>query len=963
VWLFHHHLVAMVTRFVVCVVVCCSIAAHAQQEQVGTISGTVREASTGDALRGATVLLDGTKRGAVTDPKGNFTIKNVPAGTYALTVRYVGYESKQISGVVVEPGKTARVSIVLDRDRQLVARDVVVEARRTTETQAALLSQRKNSAQVSDGVSIEEIKKLPDADAGQSLRRVTGVTLASDKYIIVRGTSDRYNNAMLNGVPLTSSEPDKKAFSYDLFPSNLLESATIAKTFTPDLPGNFTGGMVQLSTVQFPSESSLKVSFSSSVNDNAFLQPNRFISDPGGRLDWLGYDDGTRSKLPDGMPSDRRQMSALLAAVRNPYDTTGARERWTRISSTFNNQNWQQRQRTLMAPNSSMSLSYSDVANIAGTEVGIVASLLYSNSWGVSTIERNGILADRSQWFRTSGYNPSHTTNLGGMLNLSLRAGQYSTIGVQTLYNHSADEDVVVLNGQDYVRIFDTKQLSMQYVEKQLLSTVVSGDHTVLALGNAALDWKIGYTTTTRHEPDLRRFRFARQTPSDDSYVEPYTSDIISFTPLAQGDGVRAGRFFSSLDEQAYTGAVNMKIPVGAMNVKVGALTEHRRRSFTARSFTYVPGPEFSLDYAVFTLPDSVQWADPSGIFRPEHFGPHGIGISEDSRLSDAYTARERLYAGYAMVDWSLTEFGIPLRIIGGVRYEDNRQQLGSFDLSDRPVDVDVPTRDWLPALSVVMNLTPTMNLRLAASQTVARPALREFAPFAFYDFSTQSQVMGNPNLTRALITNGDVRWEWFPEAGEVISAGILGKRFLHAIEETIYLEQQEIARTFRNAEGPAVNYGAEIEFRKRLGILGSWGEQLTLSLNYARIFSQVEVAQGGQLDRRPMWGQSPYTFNAVLMAALPELDATVSVGYNVVGRRIVLVGLRNAYLFEDPHTYELPRDVVDVTITKSVGSLEFRLTIRDLLNQPLRWEQGGTIVQSTIRGRTLGLGVSYRIQ
>jgi outer membrane receptor protein involved in Fe transport len=315
------------------------------------------------------------------------------------------------------------------------------------------------------------------------------------------------------------------------------------------------------------------------------------------------------------------------------------------------------------------------------------------------------------------------------------------------------------------------------------------------------------------------------------------------------------------------------------------------------------------------------------------------------------------------MVDWSLNEFGIPLRIIGGVRYEDNRQQLGSFDLSDRPVDVDAPTRDWLPALSVVMNLTPTMNLRLAASQTVARPALREFAPFAFYDFSTQSQVMGNPNLTRALITNGDVRWEWFPEPGEVISAGVFAKRFLNAIEETIYLEQQEIARTFRNAEGPAVNYGAEIEFRKRLGVLGSWGEQVTLSLNYARIFSRVEVSQGGQLDRRPMWGQSPYTFNAVLMAALPELDATVSVGYNVVGRRIVLVGLRNAYLFEDPHTYELPRDVVDVTVTKSVGSLEFRLTIRDLLNQPLRWEQGGTIVQSTIRGRTLGLGVSYRIQ
>lgn len=951
----------MIVRFLVCVVLG-AVGVHAADE-TGTISGKVREASTGEALRGATIILDGTKKGAISDPKGNFIIKNVPAGKYSLTVRYVGYETKRIPNIVVEPGKTATVSIVLDRDRQVIARDVVVEARRTSETQAAILAQRKNSAQVSDGVSIEEIKKLPDSDAGQALRRVPGVTLANDKYIVVRGTSDRYNNAMLNGVTLTSTEPDKKAFTYDLFPSDLLESATIAKTFTPDLPGNFTGGMVQLSTIEFPSQRTLKVSVSSSVNDNAFLQPERFITSPGGRWDWLGFDDGTRSRLPDGMPANRREMSALLSSVRNPFDTTGARERWTAISRTFNNQNWQRTQRTLTTPNSSLSLAYSDIVSIFDTEVGVVASLLHSNSWGVSTIERNGILADRSTWFRTSGYNPSRTTNLGGMLNLAVKAGNYSTISLRTVLSHSADEDVVVLNGQDFVRIFDTKQLSMQYVEKTLVSSVLSAEHTLPGLGNAALDWKIGYSYSGRNEPDFRRFRFARQTPFDESYVEPYTSDIISFTPLGQGDGVRAGRFFSTLDERAVSGGFNLQLPLEALTIKTGFYTEHRSRSFNARSFTYVPGPEFSLDYEVFTLPDSIVWADPSRIFQPGNFGPQGIGISEDSRLADAYDASERLYAGYVMADWSLDHMGIPLRFIGGVRYEDNRQVLNSFDLSDRPVNVNLYTRDLLPALSVIVKLSSAMNLRLAGSQTLARPALREFAPFAFYDFSTQSQVMGNPNLIRALVTNADLRWEWFTAPGEVISAGVFYKRFLHAIEETIYLEQQEIARTFRNAEGPAVNYGMELEFRKRMDFLGTWGENITLSLNYARIVSEIEVAQGGQTDRRPMWGQSPYTFNLVALAALPEWDATLSIGYNVFGRRIVLVGLRNAYLFEDPHTYELPRDVIDITMTKRFGDIELRLSIRDLLNQPLRWEQGGTVVQSTIRGRSVGIGISYRIQ
>lgn len=241
--------------------------------------------------------------------------------------------------------------------------------------------------------------------------------------------------------------------------------------------------MVQLSTIEFPSQRTLKVSVSSSVNDNAFLQPERFITSPGGRWDWLGFDDGTRSRLPDGMPANRREMSALLSSVRNPFDTTGARERWTAISRTFNNQNWQRTQRTLTTPNSSLSLAYSDIVSIFDTEVGVVASLLHSNSWGVSTIERNGILADRSTWFRTSGYNPSRTTNLGGMLNLAVKAGNYSTISLRTVLSHSADEDVVVLNGQDFVRIFDTKQLSMQYVEKTLVSSVLSAEHTLPGLG------------------------------------------------------------------------------------------------------------------------------------------------------------------------------------------------------------------------------------------------------------------------------------------------------------------------------------------------------------------------------------------------------------------------------------------------------------------------------------------------
>lgn len=908
----------------------------------------------------ATIFIEGTKRGGYSDAKGRFTVKNVPPGKYSVRATYIGYQPKVVKDIEVKAGQSATVNFVLAMEKKQT-KEVVVTANRTRESQEAVLAERKNSAQVSDGISKEEIKRLPDSDAGQALKRVSGVTIVGDKYVYVRGVGDRYNNTTLNGVALTSTEPDKKAFAFDMFPSDLMESANIAKSFTPDLPGNFSGGLVQLNTIDFPSGFSFRVNMNSAANDNVSFQNNAFVRAPGGGTDWLATDDGTRSNIPAAMPADRREMSTLISAIR-AGDTT-ALNRWSGIGTVFNNANLSREQTTINIPNGSLGIAYTNLFQVAENDLGVVASLNYSNGWNINTIERNTILADRSPLVRLSGINSGRTVNLGGLLNLAYKIGDATTLTLKNVINRSSDEDAVALTGQDLgYQFYDLKQISFQYVEKTLISSTLGGEH-VLPFAGMTADWKAGLSYSRRAEPDFRRMRFAR--PTSDS-TQPFTSDIPSFTELSQGSGAYAGRFFSNLADNAYTASLNLILPVDEqIKLKFGGMHENRTRTFNARSFTVVPGPNFaSIDNTVFTVPDSVRFADPSRIFQGDNFRSGALGYSEDSRLADAYDATERLFAGYLMVDAPFFIDELPVRVITGARVESNVQQLNSFDLSDKRVDVNLRTTDVLPALSLVTKITKEQNLRLSASQTLARPSLREFAPFTFYDFNTQSQVQGNPTLQRALIQNADIRWEWFPDAGEVVSASVFYKNFKNAIEETIFLEQSNVARTFQNANSDARNMGVEIEVRKNFGFLGDYFKNFTVNVNYSRVTSEIEVNQGGKVDRRPMWGQSPYSFNAGLYFTDPDIGATLNLGYNVTGRKIVLVGLRGAYSFDDPHTYERPRDVVDFSYVQRLGeSFEAKIVARDILNQALVWEQGGEVVQSTIRGRTFIIGLTYRIK
>lgn len=957
----------LITKILIFTFILFSISLSAYSQKGATIIGKVIDKETGEILRGASVQLVGKLMGAYTDIRGEFKIKNVPPGTYSLKISYIGFVTKDVPKFTLNENETYEIGTIVLESVTRQTDEITVEAYRTNDNESAILALRKNALQLSDGISREEIKRLPDADAGQALRRVSGVTLVNDKYVYVRGVSERYSNTTLNGTSLASTEPDKKAFAFDIFPSEFLENANIAKSFTPDLPGNFAGGLVQLNTVDFPSGFSVKFTASSSLADNITFKDRSFIRYHGGKTDWLGFDDGSRAmpSIIPPTPSDMRKLTADLKSD-NEELLMNSSIKWVQAGKKFNDNVW--RRDTISAPpNTKFSISYADIYNIFDNDFGIIASLLYGNSFSYTGIARGQLQASGNEYnYYGGGSISSFSTNIGGVLNLAYKIGNHSSISFKNTYNNTSDDETTLIEGFKEQNMI--KQMGFQFVQKSLFASQLTGEHK-LPLFNTVLDWKAGFSRSVRDEPDFRRVRYSR----NDS-TQPYRVDIYNL----EGNGYQAGRFFSNLVENAWSGNFNLTIPINDLKFKLGGLFENKSRSFLVRSFTIVKSTymlknyyDEDFGYVVPNYGDEDFYnqgftADPENLFDESNFTYNRLGISEETKPTDSYSATENLAAAYFMAEIPFFIGNHKLRFIGGARFEASFQNLRSFypitTSNSDSTFVDNTYLDLLPSINFIYELQSDMNLRFSVSRTLTRPSLREYAPFTFYDFQFQGDVTGNPFLVRSLIWNYDTRWEWFPNPGEVLSIGVFYKQFENAIEETIIPTSSNFKKTYVNAQGIAYNYGIEFEVRKNLGFIASWLNYFSLSGNLALINSKITVQQVDETDIRSMWGQSPYSLNLALIFNQPDWGTSANVSYNIFGRRIIQVADIGRYEFAEPHVYELPRNVIDFSINQSISNnIEIKFIAKDILNEDLIWKQGNKIVLSNIKGRTFSLSFGYK--
>lgn len=881
-----------------------------QQGITAKIVGRVLDAETGEALIGANVTIESSRRGAATDIDGRFTIQIEP-GTYTVIVSSVSYARKRIPNVVCTPTKEASLYIVLTSDAVRID-EVVIEARRNTSFEGALLTTQKNGAVIKDGISAEQIKRSPDATSGDALRRLTGISLVDNKFVFVRGVTDRYNQTTLNGTAVTSTDADKKSFSFDILPANLLENTVVIKTATPDMRGDFTGGLVQISTLDFSDQAVFKVTYSSAAN--SMTTGKTLLGSQGGAMDWLGIDDGTRA-----LPSDV-QGAALAQALPN---------------------NWAPRNRT--APlNQSFSLSYGNTfrfgdGTIQSDELGFIAALTYRNSF-----QRNDrVINDVALGRYNVGTRDDYSVLWGGLANLSYKFNAAHKVSFKNNYNRSAEDQIGRFVSQDRNTSLENHYTLSNWNQRLMYSSQLSGDHHFPGMGSVTLEWRASYSQARRDVPDRKEATYYR--PLDDPAM-----------PLSIANSQRS---WATLNDRVSTFGGDLTYPLTAsVKLKVGGLTELKNTDYRIRYFNVLP------DY-FGGISETMTTASLDQVFDQNNFGAGKFLMEESSKASDSYGGRARLDATYAMLDLPFAAAGQRFRFLGGVRYEFSEQVVsiprtlvaGGLDEETR-----VTNRDVLPSVNLAWMVNPVMNVRFAYSHSVNRPEFRELASTGFYDFIKNEMVGGNPDLKRSLATNLDVRVEMFPGPGELFAVSYFHKDIADAIEEKL-VQTATRTRTWFNSP-MAENQGWEFEVRKTLGFVGEFWERFSVTGNYTRIRSTVKINQivGNSVSTetvastRPMQGQSPYMVNVSLLYTEQSTGTSINLLYNVYGRRMNAVG----FLASD--IYEEPREIVDLSASQPiVAGLELKASVKNLNNSRSTLTRDGVLYERSITGRTYSLQLS----
>ncbi|HMJ69586.1 MAG TPA: TonB-dependent receptor [Cyclobacteriaceae bacterium] len=923
--------------------------------QIGTIKGTIKDATSGEGIIGANVVIEGTTQGASTDLEGNFVITKIKAGKYNLVVTYISYRTKNIPGVEVYPDQSTVVNTSIEEDIQQLD-DVVVTARRQTDTDISVITEIKKADLIAVGISSQMIQMSQDRDASQVIRRVPGVTIVGNKFVNVRGLSERYSTVLLNGIIAPSTEVDSKAFAFDLIPSNMIDRMMVFKSGSPELPGEFAGADINIFTKNVVEENSASLSVSGSYRFATTGQDFQLGVNKSG-TDWLGF--SSKRGLPSSFPIEN-----LRAFSQTPNDINQAKL----INATQSLPNTWATRSMNASPDFRVNFDISRTMRLGKMKLDNITSISYAHT--------NQKLSNLKQYYYDRfdesqqksdpryAYNDTRftqTNRFGVVSNFTFEINPSNKIEFRNFYNQQGQNQATIRKGFDGgVGGYDVNNLSLNYYERGIYSGQLSGKHSFSDAVN--FNWILGYNNTSANQPDYQRVRSQRDIGTENPFNVIIPPNASSFD---------AGRFFSTLKEEAYTFAGNLDIKLNSgaeeskqVKVIAGYYLEQKDRAFNARWMSYKWANSSSVDLSLLSQPFNQVFSQPN-------LGTRFIleeGTNQGPSLYDRYDGHNQLGAGYAGI---VAPFADRWRVTGGLRVEYNRQLIDVYDENGKKINkTDSPVTVPMPFMNLSYNFSDKMLMRVAYSRTVNRPVFRELAPFNYYDFDRNSDIFGNPDLKTARIDNIDVKWELYPSSSENISLGVFYKLFSDPIEQ--YLAPgSNLIYSYTNAD-KATNYGVEAEVRKSLDNVtdNNFLKRLTFIFNGALVASAIALPESlDNLDHnRAMQGQSPYIINGSLFYNHPEAGWQASVMYNVFGKRIFAVGDKDA----NPNQYEMSRHQVDLTISKRVTEkLEVKIGIQDLLNQSYRLVQDSnrdkkiTGVDETIQTYKFGqystLGVTWR--
>lgn len=919
------------------------LVAFATGLKAADIKGMVVDAKTNEPLIGATVLVDGTQHAAATDIDGLFTISGLKDNTeYALTVRYISYKTTKVNGVYAgEQAQQLTISMMPD-EKTLGEVTVTGVARKNTE--ASVIQMARNSQVVVSNVSAQEITKTQDSNAGEVIRRVPGVSLIDDKFVMVRGLSQRYNNVWINGGAVPSSEADSRAFSFDMIPSSQIDNMQIVKTPSPEYPADYTGGFVNITTKDIPSGNTAEVSVGGNWNDVSSFSSFKYAKGSG--TDFLGFDSGKRG-LDFGMNG-------------KPAVTAG--NGISLLGNGFNN-DWRIK---TMSPLGDVKLSASlgRKWQFGDRLLGMIAAVNYTNEYRKFTDMDNNLFGvydvdnDKSNYLRHSTddqYN--HNVRLGAMLNFTyLSANGNNKYQFKNIFNQIGNDRYTWREGVS-AQSDNENSAEYYYRSRTTYNGQFTGKHT---FKNNELDWSAGYSYANRNVPDRRRYLV-------NDALEPGVMQLTGSNDVS--------REWTKLDEHIVSVAVNdkhsFKFGSWEPSIKFGAYGEYRNRKYVTRNFIY------NWNAADNTLPEGFRENDLSEMLSDESFfGADRFYLLEEMNKRNNYKGNNSLGAGYFAATIPLGK----LNIYAGLRYEYSHMELitNTRDDKDSPFSHNYEYSDLFPSVNTTYKFNDKHQLRLSYGKTVNRPEFREVSPSVFYDFDLASNVQGNTDLKPCYIQNVDLRYEFYPSKGEMISLAAFYKYFDSPIEWTYTVAGgTSLVYSYTNAHH-ANNYGLELDIRKDLSFIGLKG--FSWSFNGAWIKSRVKFGSGAKESDRPMQGQSPYLVNTGIFYKNDKWQLDAAVLYNRIGKRIIGVGRSEGTTSGNetlrvPDSYEMPRDVLDLSLSKKFGKhWTMRLTVRDILAHTVYYKQfadvhypdgSGKEVEQVTRafkpGRNFGMSVVYK--
>ena len=941
----------------------------------GTIKGKIYNSKDQQPLVGANVVVLNSSYGASSDVLGMYIIEGIPAGIYTVQVSYIGYEDYIFSPLIFDNGE------LIIKDFKMVTSVIkgnliTVSEKLKQGSDASLLDDRKKETVFNDGISARDISKAGDSNAADAIRRISGVSVSDGKFAVVRGLDDRYTNTVLNNSSLPTTEADKKVVPLDIFPTALLSEIVAYKTYSPDMPGTFAGGNINIKTKAYPDTKILSIKLST-TQKSSLIGKSSYLNSPFG-MEFFGY--GGDKSLPSIIPKDQPISSSSDKQIIGQYGTFGKK-----LGDNFSIN------REKHGLPLSIGINYGNHYNVSDwLEYGFFSNFVFSNSYSNQEYKSSQFNKDAisyKPYTDRSNTKSKYSTNLGYNISLGINLLNAYKLKYQFLHSHSTSDNTIVSIG--YTPNIEGLFIMQSFNEKEINSHTFSGNYIFSSLNNSIIDWSLTLGKSDLNEPDTRKHNYdiiEQKDENDDIY---YNYEINN-----QGQKFAYRDFTSGVDENN-TFSLNLKTTLKNFDFKIGQHNQESNRTFSKRQFHIASSSdEWQPDVII-----DEEFSNINELFNSENYCyyddynnelVHGLVLFDETanNATNAYDAFEKIMGNYFIANSKIDFKDMQLLFSAGFRQEIYSFYLKAYDsvtgatavgyskneegLSNKII-INDNNVDYLPAFNVSFSIKNSHKFRVSYSETLNRPQFRERAPLAYQEFYQGNVSIGYPYLKTANINNFDLRYEWYISGNEIFSLSYFHKDFSNPIEIGIISTPDLNYKTYQNASSATTN-GIEFEIRKSIPhfftSLGKLNLVSNLTLSQSRVkandvvvfLSGTEYANASSDIDRQMQGHSKILFNSILNYKF-NLGYSISLSYNSFSKRIQAVGAGIGNI------YEFPFRSLNFKASKSFGLLNLSIKIKNLLNSIHEYglleesSDSRYLTYSYSPGYAFSIGINYNIK